>query len=463
MMTVRSSLCDSQQMMRSGMKVICLWLFAAMTSACLPEEEVPTFVHAQQEQASAESGAWAPDDSLLDEAGGYDFAFDNAPNYDGGSGCTDGPTAGALQLRDALRDYFPQVGDVGIYNCRVIAGTNSMSLHGVGRALDIMFPTDGDDADNGLGDEVAHWLIERAPELGLQTVIWDHSIWRISRDPQFGAYTGENPHVDHIHAEINLEGGRQELPWYADPSGPIPCDAFSVDSEVIIDTDDACFAAFGPASGWRTETGVGVGGSLLWTNAFDGVEAVNAARWALPMTSPVVVQIDVAIDDTFGVFGATEYGIHDGNTETVVVIDQSAASGWTSLGNYTLMNNGLAAVTVVDNHDGLVAAQSHIVVDALRLLPVPPSSGEGEGEQSEGEGEGQPSEGEGETSEGEGEAGQDDNDNDPGPVDDDDPGTVEDPLIIVTKQTASGCRQSTVGPLWCLLFVLLPMRGRRRS
>jgi hypothetical protein len=454
MMSTDARVCDAV-----GMKRQTSLLIVAMTAACVPVDDgAPVVVQeALQQQASAVDGAWQPEQALLDEAAGYDFAFDNAPNYDGGDGCSDGPTAGALQLRDALRDTFPQVDDVGIYNCRVIGGTNSMSLHGVGRALDIMLPPDDGDADNGLGDEIAHWLIERAPDLGLQTVIWDHSIWRIGRNPQFGAYGGENPHVDHIHAEINLEASQQQLPWYGQPSGPVPCDNLVINNTpVVIDTDDACFAAFGPASGWRTETGVGEGGSLLWTNAFNGAAPVNSARWSLPVAGAVTVEIEVAIDDTFGVYTAAEYRIDDGEQIHVAVVDQSAASGWTSLGVHTLLHEQ-ASVTVVDNHAGAVPAQSHIVVDALRITPatleppvdepppdpVDPSEGES-------------NEGEGDTSEGEGEPPPDD---DPGPVDDDDPGTVTTPVVIITQQSAQGCAQMGTSSL--LAMVVLLWRRRR--
>jgi hypothetical protein len=87
-------------------------------------------------------------------------------------------------LRTQLLEYFPQTARIGISSCREIDGTDGMSLHGVGGALDIMIPTVGGDADNDLGDPIAHWLIENAEAIGVQAIIWDHGIWRTSNVPR---------------------------------------------------------------------------------------------------------------------------------------------------------------------------------------------------------------------------------------------------------------------------------------
>lgn len=136
-------------------------------------------------QGLARAGRWQPAADVLAAGDGQQVTYNSAPSWDGGANCSGGATDGALTLRDHLLGYFPQIASIGIYNCRVIAGTNSMSLHGVGRALDVMIPTVGGDADNDLGDPIAAWLIENAAAIGMQTIIWDHSIWRVTYDPRW--------------------------------------------------------------------------------------------------------------------------------------------------------------------------------------------------------------------------------------------------------------------------------------
>jgi hypothetical protein len=128
------------------------------------------------------AGAWSPPPDVVATADQQAVDYDGAPPYDGGANCSGGSTPGARVLRDVLIAHYAQIGSIGVYNCRVIAGSNSMSMHGVGRALDIMIPTIAGDANNTAGDDIAHWLMQNAEMLGLQLIIWDHSIWSVSYD-----------------------------------------------------------------------------------------------------------------------------------------------------------------------------------------------------------------------------------------------------------------------------------------
>ena len=78
-----------------------------------------------------------------------------------------------------------------------------MSMHGTGRALDI-FTTRA-----AGGDEVANYLVRNANQLGIQLVIWNRTLWKVT--PGGGssrAYGGPNPHTDHIHAELTRAAAR---------------------------------------------------------------------------------------------------------------------------------------------------------------------------------------------------------------------------------------------------------------
>ena len=99
-----------------------------------------------------------------------------------------------------------------------------------GRAIDIFIPTlSGWVADNSKGDIIANWLIDNAEELGIQSLIWDRTIWKASGpSPRHRCYSGQSAHVDHIHAELSWTAARKETVFFTNgsevirPPEPIP-------------------------------------------------------------------------------------------------------------------------------------------------------------------------------------------------------------------------------------------------
>ena len=121
--------------------------------------------------------------------------------------CSGGLTIGAQSLREVILSKWPAIKDIGGYACRAnTANPSELSVHAVGRALDIM--TDANTpAGLKTGDEIRNFLITNAEPLGVQRVIWNHHIWSANIDG-WRAYTGPDPHTSHVHAEINLEASR---------------------------------------------------------------------------------------------------------------------------------------------------------------------------------------------------------------------------------------------------------------
>jgi hypothetical protein len=120
------------------------------------------------------------------------------------SNCTGSFTAGAASLRDFVLDIWsPPVTSVGGYSCRSIVGSSSTSIHGLGRAIDIMVDAT---TPEGLktGNEIRNHLINNAERYGIQRVIWNRHTWVANRDG-WNPYGGPNPHTDHLHVEINVE------------------------------------------------------------------------------------------------------------------------------------------------------------------------------------------------------------------------------------------------------------------
>jgi peptidoglycan hydrolase-like protein with peptidoglycan-binding domain len=97
-----------------------------------------------------------------------------------------------------LEARWPQGWSGGIYNCRPVRGRQSMSIHSEGRAVDFMLPG----VSNPAGITIVRALGANGDRNGIQTVIWDRRIWS-RRSPNGRAYTGVNPHTDHLHIELN--------------------------------------------------------------------------------------------------------------------------------------------------------------------------------------------------------------------------------------------------------------------
>ncbi|MGE0790157.1 MAG: MYXO-CTERM sorting domain-containing protein [Sandaracinaceae bacterium] len=119
---------------------------------------------------------------------------------------------GTNELREYLLRRFPGIRNYGTYCCRQNSNNLSyLSVHAIGRAIDLGVPTIGGDADNTVGDEVANFLVENAEYIGIQRVIWDHSFWNGERG--FGALGG-SPHIDHVHVELSQAGAARSTLFF---------------------------------------------------------------------------------------------------------------------------------------------------------------------------------------------------------------------------------------------------------
>lgn len=83
----------------------------------------------------------------------------------------------------------------------------------MGRAIDIMVPMTGGDANNSIGDPVANWLVENAEFIGIQRVIWDKAFWNGERG--FGLLSSNSlSHTNHIHIELTAAGAARQTPFF---------------------------------------------------------------------------------------------------------------------------------------------------------------------------------------------------------------------------------------------------------
>lgn len=341
----------------------------------------------------ATEGRWRAPAHILEEGDTQTVEYTGAGEwFDDERTCQGAFTEGGQVLRDYILTYFPQVYSVGGYSCRPIVGNPTQtSVHATGRALDLMIQTTpDDDADNDLGDPIAHWLIQNAERIGIQFIIWDRTTWGASRPvgDKEREYGGTNPHLDHLHIELSVEGGDMATPWFASELEPPLIDScMPLPSEGgIIDDSNPCTQLIGPGEYWRSESGQGYGGSLVWTNAISGDERGNWARWQIFASEAGEYEVEVHGGSAFSVHEKARYELVFGQESSEFVVDQSAIEEWYSLGFFDFEVGGGQALEVFDNGPDPVDSDQHIAVDAIRVtatgnvIPDPGGGGEGSGE-----------------------------------------------------------------------------------
>lgn len=120
--------------------------------------------------------------------------------------CSGGPTVGAKALMAWWLGAYGHLGakNLGIFNCRAIAGSQTLSLHGEGRADDLGVPV-----GNSWAAAVFEAMRLQSKELGIQLIIYNRRVWS-ARQPDAGwrHYDGEDPHTNHGHVELTPDAAR---------------------------------------------------------------------------------------------------------------------------------------------------------------------------------------------------------------------------------------------------------------
>jgi hypothetical protein len=195
---------------------------------------------ASEDSALAMKGRWTPPSDVLAFGATVRVAYEDAPKWTSAAACGGKLLPGGHALGEYLLDHFSDVSSVGGYACRRnTADSSRMSVHGTGRALDVFIPTSNGAADNSKGDKVANWLVMHAQRIGVQLVIWDHSMWR-ANGTNDAVYGGPVPHIDHIHVELTTAASALKTPWFSDMSDAP--DAATTTADAAADAADAADA-----------------------------------------------------------------------------------------------------------------------------------------------------------------------------------------------------------------------------
>jgi hypothetical protein len=122
-----------------------------------------------------------------------------------------GLTPRAEALRESVREAFGRIPDGGYTSEGIDSGRVPNSAHYDGRAIDYFFRPVGDAQQRERGWLLSHWLVARAADQSVATVIFDDRIWTARRSGQgwreyvhpSGNRTNEVlRHLDHVHVDV---------------------------------------------------------------------------------------------------------------------------------------------------------------------------------------------------------------------------------------------------------------------
>ena len=133
-----------------------------------------------------------------------------------------------------------------------------------------------------------------------------------------------------------------------------------------IDDSESCFVMFGPKKYWRDEA-VGFQGGLHWTNAWKTSVPDNWAWWRIHLAEAGQYKVEYHGTPAFSVYKKVHYEVRAGGASQVLEVNQAGADGWTNLGTWDFKAGGEQWVALYDDSPGSVAADQHIVADAIRL------------------------------------------------------------------------------------------------
>jgi hypothetical protein len=190
--------------------------------------------------------------------------------YEGQSTCRTVPTPGVVALQEAVTAAYPEFGKG--YFMRACSSGGS-SEHKDGRAWD--WPVHADvPKQKAAADELLAWLTEpdedgtphaRARRLGIMYIIWNKQVFKgYGSAPGWSAYTGPNPHTDHVHFSLGWLGARQSTSWWLRTSAPTPGAVLDGDGMgLVLRTTSGA----GTERSWRPSGGLGaassIGGTLV--------------------------------------------------------------------------------------------------------------------------------------------------------------------------------------------------------
>ncbi len=139
-----------------------------------------------------------------------------------------------------------------------------------------------------------------------------------------------------------------------------------------LDDSEACFEGGGPATYMRQVTDAGEKGGLTWTHATADATEYNYGTWNLYFATAGHYKLEVYTAAAYAQSKLAKYVVHAGDptaqlADQAAVVDQSAADGWQTVGEYDFAAGGHQYVHLGDNTGETAATNTQLVFDAIRL------------------------------------------------------------------------------------------------
>ncbi len=150
--------------------------------------------------------------------GGFSRGVEGYTSYVGQSTCDPSAKSGVTAFKDLLLATYPCTASYGIVRACNVGGT---SEHKEGRAFDWGVSAF---TQKHVADSLIQWLLATdaqgnkhamARRLGIMYMVWNKQIWRSYRSPDaWSAYTGSNPHTDHVHFSFGWDGANKKTSFW---------------------------------------------------------------------------------------------------------------------------------------------------------------------------------------------------------------------------------------------------------
>ncbi len=145
------------------------------------------------------------------------------------------------------------------------------------------------------------------------------------------------------------------------------CQVIDEGASAIVDDGSACFTAGGDPMYIR-QANAGYGSSLQWTHATAAASPANYGRWELNFARAGRYRVEAFTPAPYNGSKQAVYQVSHGDELTAVTVDQSAADGWSLVGDFDFLAGGNGqSVRVDDNTGEPESTDTKIVFDALRF------------------------------------------------------------------------------------------------
>jgi uncharacterized protein (TIGR03382 family) len=138
----------------------------------------------------------------------------------------------------------------------------------------------------------------------------------------------------------------------------------------VIDQRSECYLAGGDPRYWHRESG-GYDDDREWTGTTNAPTAGNFAQWIVKTNRAGTYSVEVHLDGgEHGQSKTASYVIRHAGALDTVVVDQTSASGWVSLGDFAFAGDGDEYVMLADNTGEPGASDVQLLFDAVRVLSL---------------------------------------------------------------------------------------------